>query len=399
MTTSADAAPRPPTGNRSSSAARAVAVAAIGLVVVAGVAWSQRERLARGPGPTGSSATAPGGPPASGSARAAPPPLVADGVRVRPERVAATVTATGTLLAREQVDLVAEVSRRVVKVNASDGAFVKKGDVLFVLDAADLAAQARTLEVRKKLALENERRARQLAGEGLASAQDLDRLVAERSLAEAQLAELGVALSRTTIRAPFAGRLGLVQVSQGAWVSPSTRLATLQDLAQVRVDFSLPERHAPSLKTGTRVRFRVPGRDVTHEGAIVAVEPRIDAATRSVQARALADNPRGELLPGGFVTVELELGADEAGLVVPSMAVIPTGGGHSVFVARDGKAIELPVEVGVRTETSVQILKGLAPGDVVLTTNLLRLRSGAPVKVGTVEEAVSPSTPAGERAP
>lgn len=397
MTIPADAATRPPPGARRSPAARVAAVAAIGVVLAAGVAWSQRDRLSRHPAPSGAPSAATASP--SGSARAPAPPLVVDGHRVRPERVAATVTATGTLLAREQVDLVAEVSRRVVKVNAADGALVKKGDVLFVLDAADLAAQARTLEVRKKLALENEKRARQLASEGLASAQELERLVAERSLAEAQLAELGVALSRTTIRAPFAGRLGLVQVSQGAWVSPSTRLATLQDLTQVRVDFTLPERHAPSLRTGTRVRFRVPGRDGHHEGTIVAVEPRIDAATRSVQARALADNPEGQLLPGGFVTVELELGADQAGIVVPSMAVIPTGGGHAVFVARDGKAAEVAVEVGVRTETTVQILKGLAPGDVVLTTNLLRVRPGAPVTLRTVEEAAVAPPPSAAAPP
>lgn len=371
------------------SPARGIAFALVAVAVLVVVAIGYRDRLARlarGAPPAvpvaAGNRAAPG---ASGSARPPTPAVQVDGVTVTPRRVASTASATGTLLAREQVDLVAEVSRRVVKVNAKDGAQVKKGDVLFVLDAADLGAQMRTLEVRRKLAIENEKRARQLAAEGLASAQELQRIVAERALAEAQLTELGVALSRTTIRAPFAGRLGLVQVSQGAWVSPSSVLATLQDLEQVRIDFTLPERYAPSLKKGERLQFRVPGRDRAYEAEIVAVEPRIDAATRSVMARALADNPGGELLPGGFVTVELELAADEHGIVVPSMAVIPTGGGHAVYVARDGKAVETTVEVGVRTEETVQILKGLAPGDVVITSNLLRLRPGAPVQLGKVE--------------
>ncbi len=363
----------------------AFALAAVVLLVL--VVFGYRERLARlisGGGPATSSPAAAG---PSGSARAPAPPVVVDGVAVTARRVAANASATGTLLAREQVDVVAEVSRRVVKVHAKDGAQVKKGEVLFLLDSADLGAQARTLEVRRKLAIENEKRARQLSAEGLASAQDLERIVAERALAEAQLTELAVAISRTTIRAPFAGRLGLVRVSEGAWVSPSSVLATLQDLTKVRVDFTLPERYAPALHPGAKLTFRVPGRDRTYEAAIVAVEPRIDAATRSVLARALADNPGGELLPGGFVTVEIELSADEEGIVVPSMAVVPTGGGHMVFVARDGKATEAVVEVGVRTETSVQILKGLVPGDVVITSNLLRLRPGAPVSLGNVEGA------------
>lgn len=382
------------------SPARGIAFALAAVAVLVVIAFGYRDRLARlvsgAAGPPPGASAAPG---VSASERAPAPPIAVDGVAVSPRRVASTASATGTLLAREQVDLVAEVSRRVVKVNAKDGAQVKKGDVLFVLDAADLGAQVRTLEVRRQLAVENEKRARQLAAEGLSSAQELERIVAERALAEAQLTELGVALSRTSIRAPFSGRLGLVQISQGAWVSPSTVLATLQDLEKVRVDFTLPERHAPSLKKGEKLQFRVPGRDRSYPAEIVAVEPRIDAATRSVTARALADNPGGELLPGGFVTVEIELAADAQGIVVPSMAVIPTGGGHAVFVARDGKAMETAVEVGVRTDTTVQILKGLAPGDVVITTNLLRLRPGAPVKLGKVEGGEAPSAKEPPREP
>lgn len=344
------------------------------------VAWSNKDRLGAAlkgrPSGAPSSAAAP-----SGSAKAPAAPVVADGITVAPRRVAASATTNGTLLAAEQVDLVPEVSRRLIRVAVKDGASVKKGDTLFVLDSADLAAQSATLAVRRKLAIENEKRARLLAAEGLTTAQEIDRLAAERALAEAQGAELAVQLSRTVLRAPFGGRVGLVRVSEGAWVSPATILATLQSLEQVRVDFALPERYAPQLRPGLAFTFRMPSRGGAYEGRIVALEPRIDDATRSVVVRGVADNDKGDLLPGSFVAVALELSVNDAGVVVPSEAILPIPGGHAVFVAKDGVAKQVDVKLGTRTERDVEIVEGVAQGDVVLVTNLLRLRDGARVEV------------------
>jgi membrane fusion protein (multidrug efflux system) len=357
---------------------RGVTFTALGLAVVAATAAAlvlKRPQAQSAPPPAASASA--GGRPQEG-------PVVADAVKLASREVALTASAVGTLVANESVDIAAELSRRVVKVYATDGARVKKGDLLFKLDDADLGAQLAELNVRKKLAQDVEARQKKLRAEGLASQQDYERARTDLELIDAQAASLGVTLARTAIRAPFDGRLGLRNVSEGAMVSPQTTLVTLHDDAKLKLDFALPERYAPLVQVDQVFGFRVQGHEEAFEAKVVAIEPQIQEQTRSVRIRGLLDNPGAKLKPGSFANVEFPLRRDAGGLLVPAVAVIPSLGGHGVYRFKDGKAELVEVEIGVRTESEVQLVKGVSEGDVVLTSNLLRLRPGAAVTLGKV---------------
>jgi membrane fusion protein (multidrug efflux system) len=306
-------------------------------------------------------------------------PTAVDVVRVLPEPLEVEVSATGSLLGRESVQIVSELSRRLVKVRAEEGAEVARGDVLFELDRADLTADLAKLDVQARLARATLDRTQRLAAEGLSNQQELELARARVDEVEADRRVLGVTLDKTLIRAPFAGTLGLRRVSEGAWVSPNTLLSTLQDTSSLKLDFTLPERYAGALLPGGAFRFRVEGRPDSYTGRVAAVEPSVDPSTRSLLVRGLIEDARG-LYPGSAANVEVPLRVDQA-LLVPAIAIIPGIEGRRVFVADGGRARAVKVELGLRSADRVQVLAGLAPGDAVITSNLLRLREDAPVSV------------------
>jgi membrane fusion protein, multidrug efflux system len=296
---------------------------------------------------------------------------------VTPERLEVMVSSTGTLLGRESVEIVSELSRRLVAVRAEEGLSVARGDVLFELDRTDLEAELAKLEVQARLAQVTLDRTERLHAEGLSNRQELDLARARVDQANADRQALRVTLSKTLIRAPFAGTLGLRRVSAGAWLSPNTVLCTLQDTSSLKVDFTLPERYASAVQKGTQFHFRVEGRPETFEATVAAIEPSVDRVTRSLLVRGRVAGTLG-LLPGAAANVELPLRVEQA-LLVPAIAVIPGVGGRSVFVADHGRARSVPVELGMRVADRVQVSSGLSAGDQVITTNLLRMRDDVPV--------------------
>lgn len=351
------------------------------LSALAGYAWQRRPAALPGASPSTSS-----------SAPSAPIPVNFVTVRLEPFEIGAQ--ATGTLLARESVELVSELSRRLVRVRAEEGAQVKKGQVLFELDAADLNAELAQLAVQARLAKVTLERHQKLAAEGLSTQAELDTAQANLDAADAQRRVLAVTLSKTVIRAPFDGKLGLRRVSEGAWLSPSTVLATLQDTSTLKLDYTLPERYAGLVAVGSEFGFKISGSAELFKGRVLAQEPAVDRATRSILVRGVVEN-RPNLLPGTFAAVEVPLRTEQA-LLVPAIAVLPDVEGRRVFVERNGVARSVRVEVGARTTDRAQILSGLEPGDRVITSNLLRVRSGASLKL-LVEPASAPSTtPAAE---
>ncbi len=350
------------------------------LVLVAGVtALSRREQAAPASGAPASGAPAASGP-AVGS------PIAVSVVALAPEPLEMQVPATGTLIGRESVVLVSELSRRLLRVHAEEGMRVRKGDVLFELDAADLRAGLGKLAVQTRLAQAMLDRTEKLSGEGLSNQQELDLARARLDELVSEKQVLQVTLDKTLLRAPFSGTMGLRRVSEGAWVSPSTPLATLQDTSALKLDFTLPERYAGSVKQGEAFRFRVEGQPESYTGKIAAIEPAVDASTRSLLVRGLVDGGSA-LLPGTAASVELPLRVERA-LLVPSIAIVPGIEGRRVYVAEQGRAKAVPVEVGYRTSDRAQLLSGVKEGDQVIVTNLLRLRDGLPVAVSTEAAAL-----------
>lgn len=314
------------------------------------------------------------------SGSAAPEVFRVETVKVSARPFDSTVQTTGSLAPNELVPISAEVSRRLVKVVAREGERVKKGDVLFRLDDADLGATSRELSVRRKLAVDQEARQKKLTSEGLASAADYDKSKSELALIDAQLGTLSVTLAKTTIRAPFDGVLGLRNVSEGAVVSPGAPLISLQDDTTLKVDFSLPERYQAFAARGQKFKLTVEGGAAPVEAEVVAIEPNVDVGSRSLKLRGVIDNAKGLLRAGAFVKIDFPLKSDGGAVFAPTIAVIPSLGGHAVFIAKEGKAARVEVELGFRGEEEVQIVKGLADGDEVIVSNLLRLRPGVPVK-------------------
>jgi membrane fusion protein (multidrug efflux system) len=325
---------------------------------------------------------------AGGAGRGGPPPgaaeaaLRADTYVVTASPVRDVVRTVGTLAANESVELVAELSRRLVSVSVTEGTLVEAGALLFKLDDADLRAELAELEARRRLAASTHQRQKQLLDfdQKALSQQAYEQSMSELESVAAEIDALRVTLAKTELRAPFRARAGLRHVSEGAWVTPETPLIGLQDTSRIKIDFSLPERHAAAVSVGQKFRFSVAARAAPVEGEILAIEPAIDAPTRSLRVRGIVENPDGLLLPGAFVTVEIPVEQQTAGVLVPSQALVPSVSGQAVYVLENGKAALREVEIGLRTSNEVEVRSGLAVGDTVLTSNLLRLRPGVPVE-------------------
>ena len=193
-------------------------------------------------------------------------------------------------------------------------------------------------------------------------------------------------LQKTRIFAPFEGIIGLRYVSRGAYISPSTVIATLYNNSPAKIEFAVPSRYSAMISAGKKIRFTIEN-DTSRVfvGEVYALEPRIDESTRTLKLRALADNSDGFLLPGQFVKVDLILATNKAAILVPTQAIIPEQGGQKLFVASGGKAREVKVETGTRTNMNVEITSGLQPGDTVITTGILQLRAGLPIRFTQVK--------------
>ena len=198
------------------------------------------------------------------------------------------------------------------------------------------------------------------------------------------------------IRAPFAGRVGLRRVSVGSLISPGTVITTLDDTSTIKLDFTVPETFLPVVKPGLEIAARsVAYPEESFLGKVSSVDSRVDPATRSVTVRALLPNPEGLLKPGMFLTTRLSRGAIDA-LLVPEQALVPEGGEMFVFVAKDGVAEKRRIRIGERRVGDVQVVEGLASGELVVTEGTQKLRNGAAV---TLQEAPPAPVAAESKAP
>ena len=318
---------------------------------------------------------------------------------IKPEPFTETLSATGSLLADEGVELQAEINGKIAAIRFREGSRVRRGDLLVKLNDSDLRAQRELAIHNLELAQLREQRIGQLVKEGIVTASDYDTAKYEVSARQDQIAITDAQIEKTEVRAPFDGVVGLRYVSEGSYVNATTRVATLQQIDRLKVNFSVPEKYAGRIRAGSRISFAIVGSDHRFSGEIYAFDPRIDAGTRTVVIRAVCENPGGLLLPGAFANVELELARLDAAILVPAEAVIPGVSEKNVFVLVDGKATRRAVEIGTRTANQVQILSGLAAGDRLIVSGLQQMREGLSVadaadgaKVGAGAAPEGPST-------
>ena len=307
-------------------------------------------------------------------------PLEVDSLVVKPRLLVERFATVGTIRADEQVEIQSEISGILEEVRFDEGSRVGRGQLLARLDDEQLVAERDRARHRVELAVLSEARQSDLLEQGLTSQEDYDLALGQLNVLRAELRLAEARLEKTRIRAPFQGVIGLRSVSRGAALTPQTRIATLQRIDPVKIEFSVPESRAGRVEPGEVVEFRIKGSDRVFAGEIYAVEPRVDRETRSLRARARCPNPAGELLPGAFADVELAINEIEGALTVPAMAVIPELGSKKIFVVEEGRAVPRLVETGVRTETEVEITRGLEPGEHVIVSAVQQLRSGLAVR-------------------
>ncbi|MCU0354374.1 MAG: efflux RND transporter periplasmic adaptor subunit [Cytophagales bacterium] len=295
------------------------------------------------------------------------------------------VVASGTLVAAEQIELHPEVSGRIIRLNINEGKPVAAGTLLVKLYDADLQAQLRKLLVQKENQEKIVERSRKLLSADNISQQDFDLVATQLNTILSDIDLVKAQIEKTEVRAPFNGVIGLRNVSLGAYVTPATVIARLQQVNPLKIDFFVPEKYAASVREGEKVSFGVDGFDENFMGKIYAVEPDIDQTTRSLKIRAFVNNPDARLHPGAFAKVNLDI-SDIRAVLVPTQAVIPQTRGKKVVVARNGRAVFQDVETGLRDENNIQITNGLTAGDTVVTTGLLFVKPDQGLKFTKVEE-------------
>jgi membrane fusion protein (multidrug efflux system) len=299
---------------------------------------------------------------------------------VRQELVEDVVATTGQLMAEEEVALRAEVAGRITALRFQEGSYVRRGQLLAVLDTDVLEAQLAAVRTRRDLAATQAERQRALFEIGGLSRQALDQAEAEARVLEAEMAQLRAEIERRRIYAPFAGQIGLRSVSPGAYVSPGDPLATLRVTSTLKLEFAVPELYLGRVRAGDPVVFTVPGQEGAFRASVYAVEGAVDPSTRAFTVRARTSNP-GALSPGAFAQVALALDRVEDALVVPAAAVVPGVDSAAVYVVEDGRAVRRAVRTGIRTADRVQVSGEVAAGEVVLTSGLEQVRPGQPVRV------------------
>ena len=305
--------------------------------------------------------------------------------------------AVGSVRAVNGADLSAEIAGIVEDIKFDSGSDAEAGTVLVQLRAEDDIAKLNSLQAAAKLAEINEARdQKQLKAQAVSQAAvDVDE--ANLASAKAQVAEQQAIVDKKTIRAPFAGRLGIRQVDIGQYLNPGSAIVTLQQLDPIYIDFSMPEQAVPKLELGQKVTVKIDaqaGQEFT--GKITAINSKVDEATRNVVLRATLENPEHKLLPGMFANVTIDTGALEKFITLPQTAIVYNTYGNTVYLVQknneEGKppltAQQSVVITGETRGDQVTVLSGVKDGDEVVTSGQVKLRSGSPI---TVNNEVQPS--------
>jgi membrane fusion protein (multidrug efflux system) len=352
----------------------ALLIIALGSLVFYRISKNKTQQQMGGPG------GGKGGPGKGG----AQPAMRVSGIVVKPRQFANSLSVSGSIDANEQVEIRSEVPGVVRGIYFEEGSPVKQGQLLLKIDDSELRAQLAQVQTKQSLAAENESRAKLLLQKEAISREEYDIARADLKSTQAQTQLIQAQLAKTSIKAPFSGRIGLRSISVGGYLSPATVVANLVNTDPVKITFSVPEKYSNQVKANTPLQFTISGSSKKYNATVYAIEPGIATGTRTLQLRARAENPGGVLLPGSFANVEMPLAILEEALLVPSEAIIPVQGGKKVYITENGKAKEAKVETGTRTEQEVLILSGLKAGDTVLTTGVMTLKADAPVKVKVV---------------
>jgi multidrug efflux system membrane fusion protein len=312
----------------------------------------------------------------------APAPVQVSAVELAFENLPLSIAAIGSLQAADEIVLAPEVGGRISQINFESGETVDAGTVLVALDDKTERAELLAAQARSRFADLQLERSQRLAPSGTESRQALQQREVEAEQARADVAIIDARIAQRNITAPFAGVIGLRQVAPGAFVTAGQSIATLTAIDTLHVDFSVPQRDLPKLDIGATVRVTIdvfPDQDFT--AIVTAIDPVISAQTRNVTVQATLDNTDGTLRPGMFANVSVSLPSRPDTILVPGTAIQQSASGDVAYLVRDGVAAIVPVTVGTRLDGRVEVISGLAPGDVLITEGQLRVAPGAAVTI------------------
>lgn len=293
---------------------------------------------------------------------------------------------SGSVKAYEEVMLMPEVAGKLVQIAFKEGSNVSKGTLLAKISDTDLQAQLGKLNLQLKLAKEKEARLQSLLSikgvsqeEFDASSNTVKTISADMDFTKAQIA-------KTEIRAPFDGKIGLRQVSEGSFVNSATVIASMQQTKQLKIDFTVPEKYSSIVVPGNIIHFTVDNVNQTFTAKVEAIEPKIDQQTRNITIRAVYNNDRSDIYPGAFARIELIANKKQEAILIPTEAIIPELKGKKVFVNRGGKAMPVKVKTGLRNDAMIEITEGLKVGDTIITTGIMALKPESEIKFTTIKQ-------------
>lgn len=325
--------------------------------------------------------------PSSGSKRSQSSngPLQAEGFIVKTSSLSENLAVPGTLHPFETTEIRPEISGRIVEINIPEGRTIQKDAVLVRLFDEDLQAQLKKLEVQLSIAQKTAERQKELLKINGISQQEYDLSELSVSNLKADIELVKVDISRTHIRAPYNGRVGLKNISLGAYVTPTNILTTISQVNNLKLEFTVPEKYSENMTPGRQVKFTIDGIDKEYTASILATESIIDANTRSLRVLGIVKGGHSALVPGGFAKVSLQLDKNDQALIIPTQAVIPEARSKQVVLYHNGGVEFRIVSTGIRDSSYVEIIDGLRAGDTVITTAILSLKPDSKVNLTKVQ--------------
>lgn len=299
---------------------------------------------------------------------------------INPRTIENMVNSSGTILGNEEVDLRSETSGKIIQILFTEGSRVNKGALLVKINDAELQAQLKKAVYNRDLAKDKEFRQRALLEKQGTSKEAYDMVLNELNSANADIELIKAQIDKTEIRAPFDGVVGLRSVSVGSYITPNTPIVSMQSNNPVKIDFSIPEKYYGYIRTNSNISFKIQNSSKTYKAKVYAIEPKIDPSTRTIKARAIANNDDRSLFPGSFTEINVVLDNLKDAIMIPTEALIPDIEGEKVYILKNGKAAAQKVTSGIRTDKELQIIDGLAKGDSLIVSGIMQLRPGSPIK-------------------
>ena len=316
-----------------------------------------------------------------GGGKKRPVPKV-DGFVIRTESFSETIDVPGTVVANEVTEIHPEVSGRIVSLNVREGQYVSKGAVLAKIYDGDLQAQLKKFQTQLNTARLNENRASQLLKIQGISKEEYDGTLLNVRNIQADMSIISAEISRTVVRAPFSGKMGLKGISPGAYVTPASVIATINQTSTLKLDFAIPEKYTSRIYNGQIVTFTTSGNNREYSARITATESNINEANRSLMIRSVVNGGSDGLVPGSFAKVKVQFAPKSNAIFVPTNAIVPSARSKQVIIAMDSTAVFNDVETGIRDSSRIEIISGLKPGDTILVTGIMATKPNDKIAVG-----------------